>query len=158
MMNRTMWQVWCGIIIAGLLAPVALAGAEQPVIHGAMIREAKLQGFSLHYHLLSWEERNLLMKGMEGMEMPGMDRSGKATHHLLLYLGGADGKSNPAAKVGFQITAPDGSVQTTLTMGMQGGYGADVAIATAGVYRVRMKVEIGAVVFADEFTYTKAPK
>lgn len=151
-MTRKMWQLSCGIVVV-LFSLVAQAGAEQPIIHGAMIREAKLQGFSLHYHLLSWVERNLLMKGMEGMEMPGMDRSGKATHHLLLYLGGADGKGIPTAKVGFQITSPDGSVQTTLTMAMQGGYGADVALAAKGTYRVKMKAEIGAVVLADEFTY-----
>jgi hypothetical protein len=148
-------SLWCALIFGCLLAPVVQAGAEQPIVHGAMIREAKLQGFSLHYHLLSWEERNLLMKGMEGMEMPGMDRSGKATHHLLLYLGGSDGKSIPAAKVGFQVTAPDGSVQTTLTMAMQGGYGADVALAAKGTYRVKMKAEIGAVVLADDFTYDR---
>ena len=116
-----------------------------------MIREAKLQGFSLHYHLLDWKERNLLMKGMEGMEMPGMDRSGKATHHLLLYLGGADGKSIPAAKVGFQVTAPDGSVQKTLTMGMQGGYGADVAMPAKGTYGIKMKADLGEKPIVDEF-------
>ncbi|HWR97204.1 MAG TPA: hypothetical protein VN317_02195 [Candidatus Methanoperedens sp.] len=152
-MTRTMWRVCCGIIVAVLFAPAARSGAEQPVIHGAMLRQTKVEGFFLHYHLLSWQERNLLMRGMEGMDMPGVDRSGKATHHLLLYLRGADGKSNPPAKVGFQITAPDGSAQKTLTMEMQGAYGADVTMATAGVYRVRMKAEIGAVVLADEFTY-----
>ena len=152
-MTRTMWHLCCGVIVAVLFAPVAGSGGEQPIIHGAMIRQTKVEGFSLHYHLLSWKERDLLMKGMEGMDMPGVDRSGKATHHLLLYLGGADGKILPSAKVGFQITAPDGSIQKTLTMEMQGGYGADVTMAIAGVYRVRMKAEVGAVVLADEFTY-----
>lgn len=85
--------------------------------------------------------------------MPGMDRSGKATHHLLLYLGSPNGKSVSGAKVGFQITAPDGSVQSTLTMAMQGGYGADAALAAKGPYRVRMKDEIDAAVLVDEFTH-----
>lgn len=152
-MNRTMCLLWCGIILAGLLAPVAQAGAEQPVIHGTMIREAKVEGFFLHYHLLSWKERNLLMKGMEGMDMPGVDRSGKATHHLLLYLRGSDGRSNPPAKVGFQITAPDGSVQKTLTMEMQGGYGADVVVPANGSYRIKMKADFGEKTIGDEFTF-----
>jgi hypothetical protein len=152
-MTRTRRHLCCGIIAVALFAPVARSGAELPIIHGAMIRQTKVEGFSLHYHLLSWKERNLLMKGMEGMDLPGVDRSGKATHHLLLYLRGADGKSNPPAKVGFQITAPNGSVQKTLTMEMQGAYGADVTMAVTGVYRVGMKAEIGAVVLADEFTY-----
>jgi hypothetical protein len=146
-------SLWCALIFGCLLAPVVQAGAEQPIIHGAMIREAKLQGFSLHYHLLDWKERNLLMKGMEGMEMPGMDRSGKATHHLLLYLGGADGKSIPAAKVGFQVTAPDGSVQKTLTMGMQGGYGADVTMPAKGTYGIKMKADLGEKPIVDEFAF-----
>jgi hypothetical protein len=152
-MTKTMWHLCCGIIVSALLAPVAPSRAEQPIIHGAMIREAKLEGFSLHYHLLDWKERNLLMKGMEGMEMPGLDRSGKATHHLLLYLGGADGKSIPSAKVGFQITAPDGSIQKTLTMGMQGGFGADVALPAKGTYGIKMKVDLGQKSIVDEFTF-----
>ncbi len=152
-MTKTIWHLCCGIVVAGLLAPVALSSAAQPIIHGAMIREAKLEGFSLHYHLLDWKERNLLMKGMEGMDMPGMDRSGKATHHLLLYIGGADGKNPAPAKVGFQITAPDGSVQKTLTMGMQGGYGADVAMPVKGTYGIKMKADLGEKTLVDEFSF-----
>lgn len=152
-MTKTMWHLCCGIIVAVLFAPVARSGAEQLIIHGAMIRQAKVEGFFLHYHLLSWKERNLLMKGMEGMDMPGLDRSGKATHHLLLYLRGADGKSNPPAKVGFQITAPDGSAQKTLTMEMQGGYGADVGMPANGSYRIKMKADFGEKTFGDEFAF-----
>jgi hypothetical protein len=55
--------------------------------------------------------------------------------------------------VGFAITAPDGSVQKTLTMEMQGAYGADVAMAARGEYRIRLKAEVGAEVLADEFSY-----
>lgn len=153
-MNRTLRQLVCGMIITVLFAPVARSSAEQPIIHGAMIRQTKVEGFNLHYHLLSWKERELLMKGMEGMNMPGVDRSGKATHHLLLYLRGADGKSNPPAKVGFELTAPDGSVQKTLTMEMQGAYGADVTMPASGEYRIRLKAQIGTTVLVDEFEYT----
>lgn len=153
-MTRMIRRVFGGIVVATLFGPVAGSAAEQPIIHGAMIRQTKVEDFFLHYHLLSWKERELLMKGMEGTGIPGVDRSGKATHHLLLYLRGADGKSNPPAKVGFEITAPDGGVQRTLTMGMQGAYGADVAMAAKGEYRIRLKAETGAVVLADEFTHT----
>jgi hypothetical protein len=152
-MTRTMQHLCCVIIVAALFAPVVRSGAEQPIIHGAMIRQTKVEGFFLHYHLLDWKERNLLMKGMEGMDMPGVDRSGKATHHLLLYLRGADGKSNPLAKVGFQIIAPDGSVQATLTMEMQGGYGADVVMPANGSYRIETKADLGEKTIGDEFTF-----
>ena len=118
-----------------------------------MIHQAKVEGVSLHYHLLSWKERNILMKGMEGMAMPGVDLSGKATHHLLLYFQGIDGKSISSAKVGFKITAPDGSLQTTLTMEMQGGYGADVVMSTNGTYKVKMKAVLGDKVVEDEFSF-----
>ncbi len=93
------------------------------------------------------------MKGMEGMDMPGLDRSGKATHHLLLHLQVADGKSNPPAKVGFQITAPDGSGQKTLTMEMQEGFGADVMMPVKGTYRIKMKADLGEKTIGDEFTF-----
>jgi hypothetical protein len=142
------------IVVAVIVGSVAQARAEQTIAYGNMIHQAKLEGFSLHYHLLSWKERNILMKGMEGMAMPGVDLSGKATHHLLLYLQGVDGKSIPSAKVGFKITASDGSAQTTLTMEMQGGYGADVVMPTHGKYVVKLKAVLGEQVLVDEFTFT----
>jgi len=153
-MIRRMWRLCYVIILAGLVVgTVVQARAEQTIAYGTMIRQAKVEGSALHYHLLSSKERNILMKGMEGMAMPGVDLSGKATHHLLLYLQGADGKSIPSAKVGFKITAPDGSVQTTLTMEMQGGYGADVALPANGTYRIRMKAALGEKALEDEFTF-----
>lgn len=149
-----MWHLCYVIVLAGLIGSVVQAGAEQTIAYGTMIHQAKVDGFSLHYHLLNWKERNLLMKGMEGMAMPGVDLSGKATHHLLLYLQGADGKIVPSAKVGFKITAPDGNVQTTLTMEMQGGYGADVVMPAKGTYTVKTKAVLGEKAIVDEFTFT----
>lgn len=152
-MVRRIWHLCYVIMIAGLVGSAAQVRAEQTIAYGAMIRQTKAEGFSLHYHLLSWKERNILMKGMEGMAMPGVDLSGKVTHHFLLYLQGADGKSIPSAKVGFRITAPDGSVQTTLAMEMQGGYGADVALAAKGTYQIKMKAVLLNKTVADEFTF-----
>jgi len=152
-MIRRMWYFCCAIIIAGLVGSVVQARAEQTIAYGTMIHQAKVEGYSLHYHLLSWKERNLLMKGMEGMAMPGVDLTGKATHHLLLYLQGADGKTVPSAKVGFKINAPDGSVQTTLTMEMQGGYGADVVMPAKGTYTVKMKAVLGEKTVVEEFVF-----
>lgn len=152
-MMRWMRNLCYVTILAGLVGSVVQVRADQSIAYGTMIHQAKVEGYSLHCHLLSWKERNLLMKGMEGMAMPGVDLSGKATHHLLLYLQGADGKSVPSAKVGFKITAPDGSVQTTLTMEMQGGYGADVVMPAKGTYKVEMKVVLGDKVVADEFSF-----
>jgi hypothetical protein len=153
-MIRRLWHLCYVVILAGLAGSVVQAGAEQTIAYGTMIREAKVEGYSLHYHLLNWKERNILMKGMEGMAMPGVDLTGKATHHLLLYPQGTEGKGIPSAKVGFKITAPDGSVQTTLTMEMQGGYGADVVMPAKGTYIVKMRAVVGEKTIVDEFTFT----
>ena len=62
---------------------------------------------------------------MEGMEMAGMSKSPDITNHLMVYIKGADGKE-VSGKIGFIITGPDGKDFKTMTMGMYGGYGADV--------------------------------
>ena len=67
---------------------------------GAMIRDTTVSGYRLMYHLMDWEQRNRAMKGMEGMEMAGMDNSGKATNHLMLYVTGADGRQVAGGRVG----------------------------------------------------------
>ena len=129
----------------------ATAKAAGP--QGVMIRGAAVDGYGVMYHLLSWKERNEAMKGMEGMEMAGMDNSGKATNHLMFYVSGPDGKSVDGAKVGFQLTGPDGAVQKTLTMAMGGGYGADVNLKAKGVYPIKTKFVDGAKTVFDTFTH-----
>ncbi len=134
-------------------AGMSHGGAAQAAPQGAVIREAKAQGYSLTYRLYSWEERNVMMKGMEGHEMAGMDNSGKSTNHLMLFIAGADGKEVSGAKVGFIVTAPDKSEQKTLTMAMSGGYGADVALKAGGEYRIKTKAVIGDTTLGEEFPY-----
>jgi hypothetical protein len=126
--------------------------AGQTAEPGVVIRTAGVEGYRLTYRLLNWKERNEAMKGMEGMEMAGMDNSGKATNHLVLQLAGADGKEVSGAKVGFQLTGPDGAEQKTLTMAM-GGYGADVTLKTKGIYTIKTKFVVGGKTGADTFTY-----
>ena len=121
---------------------------------GTLIRESKIEGNSLVYRLYSWEERNAMMKGMEGHEMPGMDSSGKSTHHLMLFVKGADGGERSGGKVGFIVTAPDKSEFKTLTMAMSGGYGADVPLKAKGEYTIRTKAVFGDAKLEENFTYT----
>lgn len=128
----------------------SMAAAAAPA--GVEIRTAEVAGYRLTYRLLNWEERNVAMKGMLGMEMAGMDNSGKSTHHLVLLLATAAGKEVSGAKVGYQITGPDGSEQKTLTMAM-GGYGADVILKAKGKYTVKTKFVDGAKTGVDTFTY-----
>ena len=128
----------------------APAGKAAP--EGVVIRTASVEGYALTYTLLNWSERNAAMKGMEGMEMAGMDSSGNSTHHLVLRLTGPDGKEVSGAKVGYQVTRPDGSEQKTLTMAM-GGYGADLNHNARGSYTIRTKFVVGSATANDTFTY-----
>jgi len=137
------------ILLAALIHP---AFAQDQPEKGLLITEKMLEGYSLKYSLLNLEERKELMKGMEGMKMHGMSDSPDVTHHLVVYAKGADGKP-VTGKIGFNITNPDGTEFKTLTMGMQGGYGADVMFKAKGIYKIRMKAVIAGKTINDEITY-----
>jgi hypothetical protein len=130
------------------------AGSPPATPQGAVIRESKVQGAAFVYRLYTWEERNVMMKGMEGHTMPGMDSTGKSTNHLMVFVKGPDGKYLSGGKVGFIVAAPDKSEFKTLTMGMSDGYGADVALRAKGAYSIRTKAVFGDQTLNDEFTYT----
>lgn len=128
-------------------------GVAQAAPQGVLIRESKVQGYGLAYRLYNWDERNVMMKGMEGHTMPGMDATGKATHHLMLVIKGGDGKEVSGAKVGFLVTGPDKVEHKTLTMGMSGGYGADVILAAKGGYTIKTKAVVGDKTLVEDFAY-----
>ena len=130
----------------------AMAAASAP--QGIVIRESKVQGASFTYRMYSWGERNVMMKGMEGMVMPGMDASGKATNHLMVFIKDGNGKDLSDGKVGFILTGPDKVEQKTLTMAMTGGYGADVALKAPGAYSIKTKAVFGDRSLVEEFSYT----
>lgn len=121
---------------------------------GVVIRESKPQGLSFVYRLYSWDERNVMMKGMEGHVMPGIDASGKATNHLVVFIKDTDGKELAGGKVGFIVIGPDKAEQKTLTMSMNGGYGADVALKAPGTYTIRTKAVFGDRSVVEDFGHT----
>jgi hypothetical protein len=124
----------------------------QGFVMGQMIRHATVDGYGFMYHVLNMAERNVMMKGMEGMEMPGMSNSPDITHHLMVYITDSAGKP-VSGKIGFWITGPDGKEQKTLTMGMHDGYGADVSFKEKGAYRIKTKAVIGGKTLMDEFSH-----
>ncbi len=124
------------------------------VPQGTVIRESKVEGYALTYRLYTWDERNVMMKGMEGHVMPGMDDTGKSTHHLMVFIKGADGKLVAGGKVGFVVTGPDKAEFKTLTMGMSDGYGADVPLRAKGTHTIRTKAVIGGRTFTDDLSFT----
>jgi hypothetical protein len=130
------------------------SAAAATVPQGVLLRESKVQGLSFVYRLYSWDERNVMMKGMEGHAMPGMDSSGKATNHLMVFVRDGAGKELTGGKVGFILTGPDKAEQKTLTMGMSGGYGADVTLRVPGTYTIKTKAVIGDRNVVEDFSYT----
>ncbi len=111
---------------------------------GEMIREATVDGYTFAYHLIDMKEKMKDMKNMPEM---------KATHHLMVYIMGPDGKDVENAKVGYLLENPDGSKQKLMCMGMSGGFGADADFKAKGVYTVNSKVKAGEKALTDKFTY-----
>jgi hypothetical protein len=137
-------------MVFGFGSMLGASAAEHAM--GQMLRQSTVDGYGFMYHVLDMAQRNAMMKGMEGMEMPGMSKSPDITNHLMVYITDPGGKS-VSAKVGFLIAGPDGKEQKTLTMGMHDGYGADVCFKEKGVYKIKTKAVIGEKTLLDEFTY-----
>lgn len=121
-------------------------------IMGQMLRQSTVDGYGFMYHVLDMAERNAMMKGMEGMEMPGMSKSPDITNHLMVYISDPGGKP-VSGKIGFLIAGPDGKEQKTLTMGMYDGYGADVSFKEKGIYKIKTKAVIDGKTLLDEFSH-----
>ena len=123
---------------------------------GKQIREVSHAGYTLKYHLLDIAEREKMMKGMEGHSKVGMKKVPDRTNHLMIYIQKPDGTISPGT-VAFLMTGPDGSDFSTMTMGMYGGYGADLDLKLKGVYTIRSKISIesgsGPVKLDDEFAF-----
>ncbi len=151
-MNTKMKQLTTAIVFTLLAAFIHPAFAEDQA-KGVLITKKTVEGYSLEYRLLNLEERKDLMKGMEGMKMHGMSDSPDVTNHLVVYAKEGAGQKSVTAKIGFNITNPDGSSFKTLTMGMQDGYGADVIFNAKGNYKIQMKAVIAGKTINDEISY-----
>ena len=55
--------------------------------------------------------------------------------------------------VGYLVKNPDGTLQKAMTMGMSGGYGADVDLSQAGTYIIKVKALAEKNKLVDEFQY-----
>ncbi len=87
------------------------------------------------------------MKGMENM--PEMT----ATHHLMVYIKDPRGQIVDKAKAGYLMENPDGTEQKPMTMAINGGFGADVALDQPGAYTIKTKVMAGEAKRIDSFDY-----
>jgi hypothetical protein len=118
---------------------------------GMRIHESSVDGYMLAYHMIDNKAQMAKMKDMKGMKMG--DMKDMKSHHLMAYLVDSDGKKVEGAKVGYMVTGPDGAEQKAMTMGMKGGYGADVEFSLKGAYTIKMKAKIGDKKVIDSFTY-----
>jgi hypothetical protein len=123
---------------------------------GKQIREVNQADYILKYHLLNLAERDTMMKGMDNHSIVGMKKVPDRTNHLMIYIQKLDGTIVPG-NVAFLIKGPDDSDFSTMTMGMYGGYGADLALKLKGMYTIRSKISLGngrtQVKLDDEFTF-----
>ncbi|MBI5205128.1 MAG: c-type cytochrome [Nitrospirae bacterium] len=131
------------------------AGGKAIERPGKQIRRINLKGYTLTYHLLDLSEQAEMMKTMGGHSVLGMKKSPDITNHLMVYIENSDGKVMQG-DVAFLLIGPDGKDFRTMTMGMYGGYGADINMKLKGVYTIKAKIVIESrdiVRLEDEFTF-----
>lgn len=105
---------------------------------GKFIHSAKVKGYNLNFYLINMKAKMAEIATSSKTNMEKMNVGSMKSHHLMLYILDTNGKKVSDAKVGYMVTAPDGTKQKTMTMGMSGGYGADVDLNT-GTYKIMTK-------------------
>jgi hypothetical protein len=121
---------------------------EHSVRMGDMIHESTVDGYKISYHLIDNMAQMAKMKDMKGHDMSQMK-----SHHLMAYIVDPAGKPVADGKVGYKVTGPGGTDQTAMTMGMTGGFGADVDLKAKGTYTIKTKAVAGEAKLLDEFSY-----
>ncbi len=141
----------------GMTDHKAMGKKAAPMTHGApmgdKVHEATVDGHRFAYHVMDNQEAMAKMKDMPGMAAHGHGAAQMKSHHLMLYLTGPDGKPLTDAKLGYLVKGPDGKEQKTMTMAMEGGFGADVDFAAKGKYQIKTKAVAGGKTLVDEFSY-----
>jgi hypothetical protein len=131
------------------------SSANAMVRPGKQIRQADVMGYTLTYYLMDSSENHKMMDMMESRSALGMKKNSGMTHHLMVYIQTPDGSIVPG-DVAYVLTDPDGQEFRTMTMGMYGGYGADISMKGKGEYRIGTKIiiERGELVrLFDQFTF-----
>ena len=121
---------------------------------GELIRTAKIDGYSLAYHLIDAQAQMSQAEGSHTMTMEGAAQM--KSHHLMLFLVGPDGEKIESAKVGYLLTSPDGEKQKVMTMTMKGGVGGDVDLKADVDYVIKTKIVHNDKSFVDEFTFNRS--
>lgn len=118
---------------------------------GALIGQTKQEKAGFAYHLIDNAAQMEKAKA-SGMKMDH-DHAQMKPNHLMVYPVDSAGKAIGGAKVGFQVTGPDGKPQQVMAMEMEGGYGADVDMKAKGKYEVKVKLVKGDLQLIDTLPY-----
>ncbi|MBU0730560.1 MAG: hypothetical protein KKE17_15340 [Proteobacteria bacterium] len=113
---------------------------------GELIGTSAQDGFTFTYHVIDMKEK---MAGMKDSGAPAEMKS----HHLMVYVTDAHGKAMESAKIGYLVTSPNGSIQKAMTMGMGGGFGADVDFTAKGSYTIKTKLIADDTKLVNVFSY-----
>ena len=158
-MKKSMWIVMAMMVVALVATAPALAemkgdmkGMDHSAMKGALIHESTVEGHKLAYHLIDNMARMEKMKDMKGMKMEGHDMGQMKSHHMMVYVMGADGAMISDAKVGFLVEGPGGE-QKTMAMFMTDGFGSDLELKGKGSYTIKTKIKAGETSLKDSFTY-----
>ena len=108
---------------------------------GKLIHSDTVDGYRLAYHLIDIRKH---VKDRKDIDV---------THHLMVYITDPEGHALNKAKVGYLITGPNGEKQKRMTMGMGGGFGADVKFKEEGAYTVKTKIVVGKKRLLNQFAY-----
>jgi hypothetical protein len=132
-----------------------MAGAEMnhDEHKGKSIREVKIDGYMLAYHLIDNMEQMDKMKDMKGMSMDKNAKAQMKSHHLMVYVMNSDGKIVEDAKIGYLVKNPAGEKAKAMAMGMKDGMGADVDMTNKGSYEINVKIMTGDKKLLDKFSY-----
>lgn len=136
-MNRYFYKIATAMMLVFAMALTASAAQhEDRDRKGKHIRTSTADGHELAYYLID------------------MEAMGSATHHLMVYITDPEGNQITGAKTGFLIEGPEGEKQKIMTMGMSGGYGADVSLGTPGDYTIKTKAVTEDKTLVDDFSYS----
>ena len=153
MKKYTLYVLITAIISSLIFIPIAMADSCCASEKAMQIdHKTDVDGYRLEYEFIDMKEKMKEMKDMP--EMVHQMKTMAATHHLMVFIKSPQGDTVTADKVGFLIIGPDGKEQKVMTMGMSGGYGADVNLSQPGEYTVKTKALLGEKKLTDSFTYT----
>lgn len=130
------------VLMMTMAVPLAVKAAEHD--HGSMHEghggQMAQAGMVVHRQLVDGVKVTFRIMDMKGMEMP---KGIKETHHLMAeFVDAKSGKPINEGEAKVKVVGPDKSEQTKDLVGMEGHFGADIAMSKPGKYGVMCKFKV----------------